>query len=123
MGRDRTIFAQVESIFMKVCYFYLLLSSHDSLENELEFSFCSLACRCSIEAKKMKYAYFGIRFYGECYGGNIATIDDRHRSNNCFSNTYGECNDTDVSECGGKGGTDYIYKLISDQENSESDDD
>ena len=109
-------------------YFYetflsLPLSSHDSLENKLKNSFCSLACRCAVEAKKLKYAYFGIRYYGECYGGTAATIDDNHRSNDCFSNTYGECNDTDVSECGGKGETDYVFKLISEQENSESDHD
>ncbi len=46
-------------------------------------------------------------------------VDKNHASDACFqSMTYGKCNDTNEAECGGEANSDYIYKLISDEEKS-----
>eukprot|EP00794_Sanderia_malayensis_P011287 gene11287-12468_t len=84
--------------------------------HEIEEYLHSLACRCAAKAKENNLEYFGIRFYGECYGGNSALTKVEHASNACFQGiSYGKCNDTNIKECGGQANADYIYKMISDE--------
>eukprot|EP00795_Rhopilema_esculentum_P016407 gene16407-7813_t len=72
----------------------------------------SLACRCKVEAEKHGFKYFGIRYFGECYGGNAGTIDNARSSSRCFQGAhYGPCNDEVEAECGGQALADYVYSL------------
>ena len=78
----------------------------------IEFCFSSLACRCKVEAEKNGFKYFGIRYFGECYGGNAETVDNARSSSRCFQGAhYGPCNDEAEAECGGKELADYVYSL------------
>lgn len=73
----------------------------------------SLACRCAVEAKKHNFQYFGITYYGLCYGGNVDEITDDMKSSDCFQGmSYGPCSDDNEEECGGKESAEYIYAMI-----------
>jgi len=90
---------------------------HELDWNKMEESVHSLACRCSKIARDGGYAYFGIRFWAECWGGkNQAALDKvikdgEHTSNQCSSHKFGACDDSANTECVGKADAEYIYVL------------
>lgn len=80
----------------------------------------SLACRCSEKARKLNLKYFGIRFYGECYGGNdILALHEQMREEDmteksshvhCINGEYAKCNSIE-KECAGTHLGEYVYEI------------
>ncbi|XP_057313930.1 adhesion G protein-coupled receptor B1-like [Hydractinia symbiolongicarpus] len=79
----------------------------------------SLACRCSEKARAKGLKFFGIRFYGVCYGGNDISALERQlvqnknkKINNCVNGKYRVCLAADSNmECAGKANGEYIYEI------------
>ncbi len=64
-------------------------------------------------AKKLKYKYFGIRFYGECWAGNVIPTSANMKDKDCFQGEkMTPCVDSSKLECAGKNHENYIYKPI-----------
>lgn len=81
--------------------------------DKLQQSIDSLACRCSIAARKLKYKYFGIRFYAECWAGNNIPLDGSQKTNTCFQGqNLTTCEDSSASGCAGKASENYIYEPL-----------
>ena len=88
--------------------------------------FLRLACDCSVKARNGGFKYFGIRFYGECHGGNDVEkitqyLDNGHgKSNKCINGIYTECDLKSESElCAGIEYAEYIYELMDTREKGE----
>lgn len=78
----------------------------------------SLACECADKAKSSNLKFFGIGFYGECFGGNnmieFANLKSSKAANKCVSGSYSVCEGTDGDhECAGQANAEYIYILDS----------
>ena len=82
------------------------------------FCFFSIACKCANEAKVKGFALFGLRFFGECYGGNDIDRFERYIKSSpavgrrhCQNYKYQRCNNSHVKECVGTGLGEYIYEI------------
>lgn len=83
----------------------------------------SLACRCSEKAKSLDYAYFSIRFYGECWGGKDYTDFEKllvggWESSECINDLFTSCDSKVDTECAGKGNAAYVYKIGKEKEDT-----
>lgn len=82
----------------------------------------SLACRCSAVTKAIKYKYFAIGFYGECWAGydsklfKSAIWDHTQGSIKCINGNYWACAPFDNEECAGGANEEFVYQLESDDE-------
>lgn len=89
---------------------------YDKFQNYRAFS---LACRCSERARAKGLKFFGIRFYGVCYGGHdISALEKQlvqeknKKINNCVNGKYKVCLADDSNmECAGKANGEYIYEI------------
>ena len=58
---------------------------------------------------------FGIRFFAECWGGNVTCDFDKvlsySKSNLCVGEGYVECDHSSGKECVGKANGEYLYEL------------
>ena len=71
-----------------------------------------------MEAERLGYTYFGIRFFAECYGGREhdrleALLDSgKGLSNDCVNPHYKGCDHSVESECAGRGSSEYVFSLV-----------
>jgi len=87
----------------------------------------SLACECAEKAKSLKYAFFAIGFYGECFAGKervqiITSLTTQPLSAQCIKGDFQKCESSSGAgshECVGSASHEYIYSI---QEDTNSDD-
>ena len=90
----------------------------DGFWDDIPSTFLSLACACAEKAKENGWQYFGLQFWGECWGGPSLEYDKYGPSAECKANTkdpatgkYGSCDDASAGECVGLQWSNYVYKL------------
>lgn len=78
----------------------------------------SLTCECAEKAKEMKYAFFAIGFYGECFGGQDRvkigmSLKSSSVSTSCINGDYNSCGSKDDGdhECAGVASHEYVYSV------------
>jgi len=87
----------------------------------------SLACECAEKAKSLKYAFFAIGFYGECFAGKdrtriVTSLAQSTQSSQCIKGDFQKCEASSGAgshECVGSASHEYIYSI---QEDTNSDD-
>ena len=82
----------------------------------------SLACECAEKAKSLKYAYFAIGFYGECFAGKdrlkiFTALSQSSKNDQCIKGDFNKCeSDSEAGkhECVGTASHEYIYSIKED---------
>ena len=73
----------------------------------------------------MGYKYFGLGFYGECFAGKDTSIfnqvmqDFNQGAMSCINGNYWACESSSVKPCIGGNDVEYIYMVVSDDEEGE----
>jgi len=69
-------------------------------------------CHCASLAAKKGYNYFGIQYYGECWGAHTIQYRRDGVSSACINTSFKKCNLTKDCKCTGKGNANFVYNIV-----------
>ncbi|XP_028410487.1 uncharacterized protein LOC114533162 [Dendronephthya gigantea] len=72
-----------------------------------------LVCDCAKKAKEKGFTYFGLQFYGECWGSEKAglTFAKYGKTERCWNGNYSKCQKSDKGHCVGRDNANFVFKL------------